>query len=362
MPDVEPLQLSDGWRVAGPKEAYMDERALSDLTHLVEIGEFPNTHAVLIEHAGHLVYETYYEGEDYADLEFLGHVVFEVDTLHDLQSVTKSVTALLLGLALGSDFDEVLATPIAKFFPDLDIVFGAGTDAVTLQHVLTMTAGIQWGQRTDPWDEGNDGYLLFETDTPIEMVLGRPVINTPGTKWVYNSGLTEIVGGIVARLTRQRLDKFAESALFEPLGITHYEWWGSQNWQPVGMPSASSGLRLRARDVAKIGSLVLHGGAWNNKQVIPVAWIDVATRPHVNGMKLVHYGIFNYGFQWYTGVSSSIPAYPIVWAFGYGGQCLYVLPDQHLVVTVLAGNYGGPYEDNGARMLGRIVRAHIDHL
>ena len=359
----KPLHVSGDWPVASPSEAFMEPSVLLDLSRSIDQGDFPNIHAILIEHAGHLIYEAYFEGDDYPRDEALERVVFDADTLHDLRSVSKSVTALLLGIALGDEFDAAIARPIRDFFPDLDVEYGPGIEAVTLHHVLTMTAGLKWDQVTHPpGDPGNDEYLFSETERPIEFVLGRPIVNAPGTTWTYSSGLTEVVAAIIGRRTSKRLDKFAEEVLFEPLGIRNYEWFGSRSWLPVGMPSASFGLRLRARDLAKIGSLILHNGTWNGKQVVPAAWIEIATRAHVDRIGGFTAGIYGYGFQWYPGKSTSVPSYPIIAAVGNGGQRLLIFPEQHLVLTVLAGNYNGPYQDHAHRMQGRIVRAHRDHL
>ncbi|MEM7225793.1 MAG: serine hydrolase [Pseudomonadota bacterium] len=340
----------------------MDAEGLSELTRLLEQGEFPNTHAVLIEHAGALIYEAYFEGDDYQGDAELTRVKFDAHTLHDIRSITKSVTALLLGLALEEEFEPALKTPIVEFFPDLRDRVGAGVERITLLQVLTMTAGLDWDERTHPWGSPeNDEFLLHTTDRPIELVLARSVTAEPGTNWTYNSGMTELAGGIIERKTGKNVRDFARSVLFGPLGVEEFEWWGAKTWLPAGMPAASGGLRLRARDLAKIGSLVLHKGRWGGQQVVPTEVIELIVQPHVDRIGQVANGILGYGLQWYAGKSTSIPSFPLIGAFGNGGQRLFILPKQHLVITVLAGNYNGPYQDNGERMIGRIARAHYGH-
>ena len=358
---TKPLQLRDGWPVASYEEAHLDSESMSGLTRWIkENHEYHNTHAVLIEHAGHLVYEVYLEGEDQRFYEPLGIRSFDVDSLHDLQSVSKSVTSLLLGIALGKDYARALATPVSEYFRDSDIVFGDGAEAVTLQHVLTMTAGFEWDVSTFPYsDPRNDNHQMFElVENPIAMILGRRVTDPPGSDWKYNNALTEVLAAIIEQVTGKSLVEFASEALFEPLGITSFEWLGMPQWLPPGRPSASGGLRMRARDLAKIGSLILHNGAWAGRQIVPQEWIRLSTRHHVDKVDWGMRGVYGYGFQWWPGYSNNIPPYQIIAGFGNGGQQLLIVPEHHLAVTVFAGNYGRPRQYMLNWMLVRIVAAH----
>lgn len=235
MLETQPLRLKDGWPVASFNMANLDARSMSDLTRWIEENyEYHNIHAIVVEHAGYLVYEVYLGGQDSRYYEPLGHRDFDVDSLHDLQSVSKSVTSLLLGLALRGDYENALATPVTEFFKDWKIAFGEGVEAVTLHHVLTMTAGFEWDTETFPYDDPrNDNHKLFKiADDPATFVLGLRVTDPPGTVWKYNNGLTEILAAIIEQKTGKRLDEFAAEALFEPLGITNFEWIGISNWTP----------------------------------------------------------------------------------------------------------------------------------
>lgn len=118
---------------------------------------------------------------------------------------------------------------------------------------------------------------------------------------------------------------------------------------------------MRARDLAKIGSLVLHNCVWDNRQIVSPKWIRLSIQPHVNEVDRGMRGIYGYGFQWWSGRSSSIPAYRIIAGFGNGGQQLLVVPDRHLVVTVFAGSYGRPRQYMLGWMLNRIAAAHRKH-
>ena len=363
MLNTKPSQLQDGWPVARPDEAFLDARSLTELTQWIEeTYEYQNTHAVLIEHAGRLVYELYLRGQDQRWGYPLGDRVFDVDSLHDLRSISKSVTSLLLGLALRGDYAEALATPVIEYFKGLGITFGVGAEAVTLQHVLTMTAGFEWDEQTLPYsDPRNDEHQLDIVEDPVALVLGHRVIDPPGTVWNYSGGLTQLLAAIVEQKTGKRLDVFAAEALFGPLGITKFEWLGPSNWQPQGRPNAASGLRMKARDLAKIGSLLLHNGVWGNRQIVPPEWIQLSSQPHVVEVPWGRGGIYGYGFQWWPGRSNSIPTYKIIAGFGNGGQQLLVVPQHHLVVTVFAGNYNRHGQGLFNWMLDRIAFAHRKH-
>ena len=151
-----PVPRDDGWPVAAAGTVGFDEAVLTKLTQDIRDGAYLNTHAVLVEKSGDLVYEAYFAGEDERWGNPLGRVAFDYQTLHDLRSVSKSVTSALLGIALAEeDFETALAAPVTVYFPDLEQRFGPDLDPelgrVTLQHVLTMTAGFEWNEMTVPY-------------------------------------------------------------------------------------------------------------------------------------------------------------------------------------------------------------------
>lgn len=359
MLNTMPLQLQDGWSIASPIETNLDVQSLSDLTQWIEENyEYHNTHAVLIEHAGNLVYELYLKGQDGS----YGDRVFNINSLHDLRSISKSVTSLLLGIALQGEYEKALATPVVEFFKGQDIAFGDGTEAVKLFHVLTMTAGLEWDQWTLPFeDPQNDENKLYFAKDPVAMVLSRHATDSPGTVWKYSSGLTELLVAIIEQKTGKRFREFASEVLFDPLGIANFEWYGSWHWQTQGRPGSAWGLRMRARDLAKIGSLVLHDGVWSNQRIVSSEWIQLSIQRHVNESIQGARGKYGYGFQWWPGRSNSIPPYRIIAGFGNGGQQLLIVPDLHLVVTVFAGTYGRNSQNSFNWVLDRVAFAHRKH-
>ena len=161
-------------------------------------------------------------------------------------------------------------------------------------------------------------------------VLEQPSVRPAGAAYNYNGGLTALLGAILQRMSGYPIDVFANEVLFEPLGIRDAEWIRYDD----GTPHAG-GLRMRPRDLAKIGQLVLNGGQWNNRPIVSKAWIEESTSPHVNGESL-----FFYGYQWWLG-RSLVNRQEIKWisAVGWGGQRMYIVPSLELVVVVMAGPY-----------------------
>lgn len=359
---ANPSRASDGagssWATVAPADAGFDARALERLHHDAASGSITNVHAILIERGGRLAFERYYEGPDERWGRPIGTVTFDQERLHDLRSVTKSVTTLLLGIALGDDFETALDRPILDFFPEYAQRASAGWADVRLRHVLTMTAGIQWNEMDVPYYKPeNDERRLNSASDPIAHLFSRPSVSAPGERWYYNGGLTQLVAWVIARKTGQRLNRFAEERLFEPLGITHYEWLGSRVWPNELSPSAASGLRLRPRDLAKIGAVAARGGVWRGKRIVSEAWLNRSFERKVNRIRWSPSGVFGYGFMWYPGKMPGPEDVRVVRAVGWGDQRLYLFPELDLVVTVVAGNYDTPRHQSGRVIVKRVLEA-----
>ena len=164
------------------------------------------------------------------------------------------------------------------FFPELKDLQVPERRAITIRHALMMASGLRWHEDVPYTDPTNDEIVMTRSADPMGYVLSRPIAAPPGTVWRYNGGTTQVLGTIVQRATKQRLDDYARAVLFSPLGITDVEWLGNL----AGVPSAASGLRLRPRDLAKFGSLYLHEGKWNGRQVIPADWVKESTQRRLN--------------------------------------------------------------------------------
>ena len=300
------------------------------LQDLLESGEVDGLHAAVAVHRGRTVLEYYGSGEDFAWGRPLGEVDFAPETLHDVRSVTKSVTALLYGIALGEGLVASPAEPLLPSFPQYpDLAADPERARLTVEHALTMSLGLEWREDLPYTTPENAEVAMELAPDRYRYVLERPVVEPPGVRWSYCGGASVLIGGLIARGTGMPLQEYGQKMLFEPLGIESFEWMAGHD----GVVSPASGLRLASRDLAKIGELVLADGLWDGRQVVSAEWVRRMLEPRLST------GGGRYGYGWYI---ESAQGHRMVAGMGNGGQRLYVLPDLGLVVAVVAGNYDAP--------------------
>jgi CubicO group peptidase (beta-lactamase class C family) len=314
-----------GWPTAPPAEEGMDPKGLAiidDDAHSV----YPSLRSVLVVRHGVLVFEHYYHGATPA-------------TYFNVFSVTKSVTAALVGIALGEHALGGLDQPIGQLLarhlppnPDPRI------RKVTLEQVLTMTAGLP----ADPTDGTPPG--LVHAGDWVQFVLSQHPATPPGSRFAYSSDGSHLLSAIVADATGQPTLRYAQAKLFAPLGIPSDHPFTpafaariAAAYQRAGFawPTDSQGyqlgytmLKLTARDLAKFGYLYLKGGTWEGRQVVPAAYVRAATQPHVATGDPHATG---YGYQWWTMSEQGHRGFA---ALGLGGQLVEVIPDLDLVVVM----------------------------
>jgi CubicO group peptidase (beta-lactamase class C family) len=322
-----PAQSSDG---CGVEDRTIDRGALCRIADRL-VASAANVHAVLVSRGGRLVFERYFSGSDENHNRPVKNVVFNADTRHDLKSVSKSVASLVVGIAIDRGMIRSVDEPILSFFPELSDLRSPEKDRLLLVHALTMSMGMQWIEATPATgDENNDEARMNRSRDPCRYVLGLPTTAPAGREFFYNTGALMLVSAIVRKATGRPLDDFAREALFEPLGITDAQWFRTR-----GDTDAGGGLRLRPRDMAKIGQLVLAGGRWNDRQIVSKAWIDASTKAWLKAT-----GTYSYGYLWWLD-RSLIEGREIHWvgALGRGGQSIRIVPALDLVVAVTAGYY-----------------------
>lgn len=301
------------------------------LTAAIDAGQVDGLHGLVVDRGGETVLEHYGEGADFAWGRSLGAVRFGPDTLHDLRSVTKSVTGLLYGIALGEGRVPEPSAPLLERFPQYpDLAADAGRARLTVEHALTMSLGLEWREDI-PYDSPANAEIAMElAPDRYRYVLERPIAEAPGTRWSYCGGATALLGHLIAEGTGQPLERYARAALFDPLGIEHVEWMAGTD----GVASPASGLRLAPQDLVRIGRLVLAEGEWQGRALIPASWIRTMVQPRLK----TDWGA-GYGYHWYL---ESVAGHRLVVAAGNGGQRLAIAPDLNLVVAVTAGNYDDP--------------------
>lgn len=338
-----PAAIGDGWSTATPESVGLDGERLCGIAARLKETE-ANVHAVIIVRHGKLVFEQYFPGYDEPWGMGEGRHDFDATTKHDMRSASKSVVSLLVGIAIDRELIKSADEPVVKFFPDYSALKTAGWDNITLRHLLTMSSGIQWDENRAWKDPRNDEPHLSDEADPFRYVLSKPIAAPPDTVWNYNGGGTDLLGNIIERVSGKSLEAFAREALFTPLGISDWEWMKYRNEHIA----AAAGLRLRPRDAAKIGQLVLNKGAWGGKQIVSPEWIEQSVRPRFQAIGYVS-GLLFYGQQWWMGRSMAQEK-EVKWiaAMGSGGQRLFIVPDRDLVVMTTSGLYFQPRQGDGA--------------
>jgi len=294
-----------------------------------------NVHAVLVARSGKLVFERYFTGSDEIPGRIYGrrveNVTFDAATMHNMKSASKCVASLALGIAIERGLIPSVNEPIFSFFPELSDLRSPEKERIQLVHALTMSMGLKWVEATPATgDYNNDEARMHMAWDQCRYVLGLPVTASAGQEFFYNTGALALVSAIIRKATGRPLDEFARETLFKPLGITAVEW---ERYR--GDTDAGGGLRLRPRDMAKIGQLVLAGGRWTDRQIVPRGWIETSTAPKIKTTD------GSYGYLWWLGRSLLLNGREVHWAgaLGRGGQSIRIVPELDLVVVVTAGYY-----------------------
>ena len=316
------------------------QRAL-DMSAIERAAAEADLHSVLVWRLGSMLAEHYRRSKDKVIGDwFAREVTFGPDVLHDMRSISKSVVALLVGQAVGRGEIDT-ATPVLDFYPALSDLRRNGREAIRISHLLDMASGLAWDESTAAYGSPeNDETRLWSDPRPARYVLDRPLVAEPGTLWNYNGGHTVLLAEILEQRSGRSLLDLARTDLFEPLGITHWEWRGGV----PGWPSADGGLRLSSPDLLRLGRLLLAGGAWQGHQVVPPAWIAASLQPSIT----IGNGPFRYGHHWWDGLVRH-EGRDLAWTagVGFGGQRLFIVPELELVVVFTAA----AYSDNHAIVL-----------
>lgn len=330
-----PIQTDDGWETVSLTDVGVDETPIAQFMDELLNNIEHKIHSILIVKDGKLVFEEYFPGYSF----YHGPLTeFNRETKHNLASVTKSFTSALIGLAIDHGFIQDVDQKVFSFFPEYSALTNDEKNKITLEHLLTMTSGLEWDESTYPYtDPRNNLAQLFHQNDPIRFILNKPIVTEPGTQFHYSSGSTNVLGEIIRKATGLRADDFASEYLFSPLGITDYEW--------VELPNnvlyTSGDLKLRPRDMAKLGELYLRDGSWKGTQIISESWVEASTKSFISAV--TDWVNWDYGYKWwlYTYEINSEKIESFV-ARGWGGQNIVVFPSLDMVVVTTAGYHDEP--------------------
>ncbi|MEM9029608.1 MAG: serine hydrolase [Pseudomonadota bacterium] len=327
------MTTTDDWKIGTPEEVGLEGSPLAALSNWLDSVPGSNVHSVLVVRHGTLAFEHYRTGDDERWGAPLPDVAHAADVKHDIRSVTKIITGLLVGCAIEAKLLPGIDMPFFDALPDYADLRTADKDGIQIRYLLTMSAGLAWDENGPVNDPNHGEFRLWHSDDRIRTALAPNLVAAPGATWTYSGGCTALLGAILERATGQPLDAFADAALFAPLAISDVEWARHRD----NAPSASGGLRMRSRDLAKVGQCVIDGGRWQGRQLIPASWITESLSPQIG----CHDRLFYYGYHWWLG-RSLVKRADVAWAagIGLGGQRLFVIPKLDMVVVITAGHYG----------------------
>lgn len=306
----DPLSPQARFPLAEPLAFDMEKLAMA----FDKAAETEGLESLLVSRNGVLVGEAYFHDQGPARLV---HV----------RSVTKSVMALLIGIAIEQGAIASVEQPLSVLLGGVVETLSPEKGQITLRHVLTMSAGLQWNEAGVT--EFNNWILSADH---IDYVLSRPLVDEPGQRFNYNSATSHLLSVILTEASGMSTPTFARRFLFEPMGID------SVRWQLLsrGYYNGGAGLEIRPRDLEKIGRLMMNRGVFSGRQIVPAAWIDACTSAHIVTSSSARFGTA-YGYQWWIG---SQHGHDLYFANGYGGQFIVNVPALRLTLVATSAWQG----------------------
>lgn len=297
------------WSTSTPEQQGLDSSILSKADKRIK-ENYPNVYSLLVVRHGYLVYERYYQGMGREDA-------------NPVYSVTKSVMSALTGIAIREKLIQNTGQKVSEFLPEyFTEVDDPHKKDIAIKDVLTMSGGLE------SIDNDYNGY--FSSRDWLQYAIEQPLTEQPGTKFVYNTGLTQFLSCIITRTSKLKTADFADKFLFGPTGISVKNW----DHDREGYYGGGSGIYMKPVDMAKFGYLYLNKGSWDGKQVIPEEWIAESTKKQITVDQEDDYG---YLF-WIETIKDKMHGkdYFTYSASGAGGQKIMVVPELDMVAVVTA--------------------------
>lgn len=325
---LSPPALGDGLAVATAADRALDVARLEALGAAVAAGTFEDITSVLLAVDGRLVYEGYWNGKSREDR-------------HDIRSASKTITSMLVGLAIERGKIAGVRSPVLSFFPGKAIANpDPRKNAVTIEDLLTMSSLLECDDENE-FSRGNEErmYLIedwpgFFLDLPIKGFAPwatKPGDSPFGRAFSYCTAGVSTLGAVLEQATGRKVADFAQEALFTPLGIVDPQW----TYSPLGLAQTGGGLRLRSRDLLKLGQMTQDGGRWQGRQVLSEKWLAAATAAHVQAAETDTYGYL----WWRRDFVSGAATHPAVYMSGNGGNKVVVLPGARAVAVITTTHY-----------------------
>jgi CubicO group peptidase (beta-lactamase class C family) len=338
---------ADGWTLSTPAATGLAAARLASLDSAIRAGVFPHISSVVVARRGKLVYEQYYHGATAA-------------TLHDTRSATKTITGMLVGVAIEQRYLPGAQQPVLRYFRDKKRLANPDPrkDRLTVEDLLTMSSILECDDENQ-FSRGNEErmYLVedwhrFALELPVRGFAAwvqKPADAPYGRSFSYCTAGVTLLGGLLERATHQKVDGFAARQLFGPLGIDSVRW----QYTPLGTAQTGGGLQLRSRDFLKLGQLYLNQGQWQGRQLLSAEWVRASLAPHAS----VGRDGLEYGYLWWLqNYGSAQQPIPAALMMGNGGNKIGVFPTLDMVVVITSTGFGsGKAHQHSDAMLRRYL-------
>jgi CubicO group peptidase (beta-lactamase class C family) len=339
----------DGWVMSTPATEGLSAEPLTAMERAIRGGEFKKIGSVLVARHGKLVYEGYFDGE--------------ASTLRDTRSATKSITDILVGIAIGEKKLSGVDARVLAFLPERARKIqnpDPRKSKITIEDFLTMSSPLE----CDDWNDASRGneermyvvedWAQFILDLPVRgrMHLGEKIEPPPyGRDFSYCTGGVFTLSEVLQKATALRTDRYAQEKLFGPLGITDAVW----VYSPLNVPQTGGGLRLTSRDLLKIAEVYRAGGEWHGKRIVDEAWVKTSTQPHARIDDETEYGYL----WWLKAFRTGGKSYPAYFMSGNGGNKVMVFPSIDLTVVLTSTNFNtkGMHQQTEQLLTDYILRA-----
>lgn len=376
-PTLASSQSSRGWQwpVAKPTSQGVNVQVLDSIDAEIKSGRYGYVDRMVVIRNGRLVYDKSYQQDyDRAYRDSVNvpsplsphhqtgmynyyhpwwHPYYRRGDLHSLQSVTKTVTSVVIGTAIQRGDFPSIDTPVLSFFDTTKVKnIDARKRRMTIRHLLTMTGGFDWNENLPYVDPRNAAIAMEASYDWVQFTIDKPMAREPGAQFNYSSGESQLLAHIFGKATGVDIEEYAARHLFGPLGIERWFW----KRTPAMIVDTEGGLYLEARDLARIWYLFLRNGQWDGKQIVSREWVQQSTTPAVKVSSAANAP--SYGFKWWLYPNPLDPS-RFVWSgSGFGGQMPMAVPERDLVVVFYGWNIlpGIPALPR-ARVLERILRA-----
>ena len=278
-----------------------------DTSHYIK--DNPNIYSILVSRNGHIIYKKYFG--DYTE-----------KSLFNDQSLTKSIVSILIGIAIDKGYIKSVDEKAADFLPELKNDPDKRKQEISIREIMNQASGFYHEELTAIPD-------FLQLPNPSDYVLKAPLVTDPGKTFHYNNAASHLLSVIISKSTNIDSRSFAKKYLFDPLGVTEFDWAKMKDGYFDG--SGLLSIRLRSEGMLKIGELLLHGGVFDGKQIVSSKWVNLILNPDIFYHTEWGFDQSNYALCWYH---CDYKGTKLIYGMGWGGQFLILVPSLQAIIVI----------------------------